>query len=196
VHVGTAWSGFANLDTFPPNANCWWCVAQYGDESSGFMGGATLGYNLMLGQAVVGVEGEFSGLSVYGHANDPIFVTPETRIDTKYSGAITARGGIAFDRLMAYGKVGWGAVRSNIDWADNLFAATAHAGVTASGLVYGGGVEYALTDSISAKIEYLRFDVDRTKILDIQGFCCGFQQMVRLDSVDTVKFGLNLRFGQ
>jgi outer membrane immunogenic protein len=84
----------------------------------------------------------------------------------------TARIGYAFDRLLIYGQGGLAAgdidakTVTTVTTLANLLtpsiaspATTASASKTSAGWTIGAGFEYGLTQNISAKAEYLYFDL-------------------------------------
>lgn len=97
---------------------------------------AVAGYRLPLGEdspVVVGVEGN---AGVYTNGGDARY-------------GVAGMGGFKLaDTAMVYGKVGYA-------WLDGVPNGT---GKGLDGLVFGGGAEVALTDSISARAEYRHID--------------------------------------
>ena len=129
-------------------------VGWVGNGDSGFLGGGQVGYNYQTGPWVIGAEADISAASN----------------NLNWASTLAARVGWAFNRWLVYGKVG-GA------WANQDFVGS-HGIVssnTSSGLLLGAGLEYALQNRWSAKIEYNRLDVDH--------------------KADVLKIGLNYRFG-
>lgn len=104
--------------------------------------------------------------------------------DLDYVGVIRANLGYSFGTWMPYATVGygWGHLRGDVSGL-NLSADD-----FASGIVYGAGVKFALSSNWSAKLEWLRYDFDGS--LDF-----GLAAASAAASVDTVKLGLQYRFG-
>jgi len=86
---------------------------------SGFVGGGRVGANYQAGPFVFGFEGDFTGMTLKGHAtiafSDKVTVktiTVEATGTTAYqttadwAATFTGRVGYTFDRILAYGKVG------------------------------------------------------------------------------------------
>ena len=191
LHVGRAWSDFQTIDS-SQNKNCWWCVNNYGDDAESFFGGGQLGYNFQRANIVFGVEGDIGGGLLGGSALDPTNVGPSSRVDGDFYATITGRLGYAFGPALLYGKAGWGWVDTDFDWSDPVYSAHASAHETLEGAVFGGGLEYLLSPRLSVKAEYLRFNVSDSKVLDVQGYCCGYQQPIEVDDIDTFKLGINI----
>jgi len=82
--------------------------------------------------------------------------------DPKWNYALTGKAGVlAGERAMVYGLAGYGAERLRVTVAD-----TRAGGLTVSdkgwsdGLVWGGGVEFAMTPASSVRVEYRQKDFD------------------------------------
>lgn len=114
------------------------------DSGSAF-GGLQAGYNWQVNQFVFGLETDFG----YGSSSkyDNYFGTRAT-----WEGTTRARAGVAFDRFLVYGTAG-------VAYADfkttNLTASSSDWQV---GWAAGGGLEYAVTNNVSLKGEYLYTD--------------------------------------
>ncbi len=106
-----------------------------------------------------------------------------------WSGDLSARGGIAFDRGLLYAKAGAAAGRfdfSDMDGFGNAFQGSA----TRMGLLPGGGVEYAFAPNWSAKLEY-----DHVGYLS-RNVPLGPQASTSESATtNTVKVGINYFFG-
>ncbi len=150
-----------------------------GDTGSGFIGGGQIGYNYQVApQWVLGVEAEISGSGIKNHLGTFGPFTVNLKWNTLTT--LTPRFGYAFDNWLVYGKVG-GA------WADvSVNAPFGCCGGTASGWVAGVGAEYAFRNNWSAKIEYNHFGFGSDSGIFFTGNSV---------TVDTVKAGVNYRFG-
>jgi len=107
------------------------------DDEIGFVGGAQAGYNYQIGSFVVGLEGDIQ-YADFGGEVDGAFDNGD------WFGTIRARAGVAFDRALVYATGGFA-------FADD-----------ANGWTLGGGIEYAFTNNLSAKVEglYVNLDTD------------------------------------
>jgi outer membrane immunogenic protein len=190
VMAGVSSSDLTVLDG-PDNVNCWWCVNNYGDSAGQSFLGGQVGYNHQINQFVLGIEGELSSKMVDGKAYDPTHDGPRGQVDDGLYGAITARLGYSLGSALIYGKAGWGAMDAHMSWADPVYSATANGDKTLSGAVFGGGVEFALSEAISLKAEYMRLNLGGSELLDVKGYCCDYQQRVDLDPINTFRIGVN-----
>ena len=108
--------------------------------------GGTIGYNHQMGQIVVGVEADDAWSNA--RSNKAGMTSKETNV-------ATARGrvGYAMDRVMLFGTGGYAG--ASIE--------RSAAGVSTSdwhhGYALGAGMEYAFTNKVSAKAEYLYTDL-------------------------------------
>ncbi len=138
------------------------------DDDGGFVGGAQVGYNYQIGSFVVGLEGD---IQYADFGSEGAFVVDGTTYDLDRSdwfGTVRARAGVAFDRALIYATGGFA-------FADD-----------ANGWTVGGGVEYAFTNNLSAKIEGLYVNLDNDD--DFPGFDGE-------TDFGVVRAGLNFRFG-
>ena len=158
-------------------------------EVRGALLGATLGYNYQAGSSwVLGIEGDIDWSSIGGQVTGPVMGIPAT-FETQLPWLNTFRGrvGYAFGPILPYVTAGgaFGGVR-----------ATDSITIPSSGLVLGGlsdvrlgwaagaGVEYALNQTWSAKVEYLYVDLGSDiLVLDDVKF-----------SAHLIRGGVNLRF--
>jgi outer membrane immunogenic protein len=149
----------------------------FGDsnDDASFVGGGQVGYNYQIGSFVVGVEGDLqwadfgSTTYVFPGVGGGTAVTVDS---ADWFGTVRARAGVAFDRALIYATGGWA-------FTDNR-----------NGWTLGGGLEYAFTPNLSAKVEglYVRLDSD--------DFTFGGATFSTGDTdFGVVRAGLNYRFG-
>jgi outer membrane immunogenic protein len=123
-------------------------VVNRGGNDGGFVGGAQLGYNYQMGMFVLGAETDLQYADLGNN-----FTSNGVRYgsDNEFFGTTRVRAGVAFDRFMVYATGG-------VAYGDSNFGWTA-----------GGGVEYAFTDNLTAKIEglYVNIDGDNRDFLDL-----------------------------
>ena len=183
----------------------------FGDFSNSIdnaFGGAQAGYNFVSGGFVYGLEGEIGYLSLESSKQFPPYVGVRGPDDSRDStsggiyGTIAGRLGFAFDRVLVYGKAGWGFADVDASFIDTdpigtVLVSGTKTSDTLSGAVFGGGIELAMTDSISIKVEYLRmnFGDTLTHTADNQ-FGEPFRFSHVIDDIDTVKVGFNIKLGR
>ena len=145
----------------------------YGLKRNGFVGGGQVGYNIQSGSFVGGLEADadFAG----GSNKSQTVVAPNgTGVAKHQLGAFgTLRGRAGFlvtDRWLAYGTAG--GILASTKFSNTLTGAGALAGdtwagsnnKTKAGWVIGAGTEYALTNNITAKLEYLYYDLGKSNL--------------------------------
>lgn len=123
-----------------------------------FIGGGQVGYNYQIGRFVVGVEGDIEWMS--GGMSTPFLPTalgPLQAVDRlNWTTSAALRLGLAANCALFYGKFGYGWNIENlaINSPVGLGVTAALASSTNSGALIGAGVEYAITETWTAKIEY------------------------------------------
>jgi outer membrane immunogenic protein len=172
-----------------------------------FLGGAQAGYNYQFAPWVVGVEGSFSWSNIDGSAIAPTLLTPGTGVQERsrsspnWLAAATGRVGYAADTLLFYAKGGiaWMAAR----YREDLLAANGgtissfSVNNTRTGFVVGAGVEYGMTENLTARLEYDFYDFgsqNYTFNLTAPGPTSVVQPVSIKSNVQAVTVGLNYRF--
>ncbi len=169
INGGYGWSDNESFDTFAFDI----------DPEGGF-GGGQIGFNVVTGRLLLGAEADIQGADISDRS-----VVGGTSLTTNidYFGTVRGRLGFVSDRTLIYGTAGYA-------WADVDVTASAgglsiSAGDTLSGYVVGGGIEYALTDQWSTKLEYQYIDLEDERL----------NATDKLDNdFHTVRVGLNYRF--
>ncbi|MBN9062917.1 MAG: outer membrane beta-barrel protein [Rhizobiales bacterium] len=176
--------------------------------------GAQAGYNLQVGQFVLGVETDIAYTRLGGRsqyvATIPFFgINPTTTAEQKLTFLGTARGraGVAFYRFMIFGTAGfsYGGVETTgsiipvpIGRPTGVYPTYInHRSQTRFGWALGGGVEYRLFANVSLKADYLHYDLGRQSIVlpEVTGVAAGeFATMSARAKGDVVRVGVNYQF--
>ena len=128
---------------------------------TGFLGGATAGYNWQTGVFVLGIEGDFDGAFLQG--NTACILLFNCGIKQDWVADVTARVGVvAFDKALVYVKGGaaWTDVKYSVGntltlpFPPGVLTANATGTDTPVGGLLGMGIEYGFLPNWSAKIEY------------------------------------------
>lgn len=121
-------------------------------DVSGAMVGATLGYNMQLGAALLSLETDIDWANIKGSST--VNCTTSCDTELQWLGTARARLGWAFDRFLPYitGGAAYGSVRTSLTGIGT--ASTTRIGWTA-----GGGLEYAFLNNWTMKAEYLYVDL-------------------------------------
>jgi outer membrane immunogenic protein len=125
------------------------------DPNGGMIGG-TVGYNYQISQFVVGYEGDVDlvgGNWLSGKHTNAAGAISTVRVD---DGLVTERlrVGYSFDRALVFLTGGYAGADVDAAVVDPIRGALASENWS-NGYVLGGGLEYAFTNNISAKAEYL-----------------------------------------
>jgi outer membrane immunogenic protein len=169
AQVGYAWS---EIDTRVSFAD----LSSAGEfEADGLVGGVHAGFTYQLGSVVAGVEGDIEAAGLKGeHRFADLFdagivdtLDVETQINVQ--GSIRARLGFALERALIYAT--GGVAFANVE---NTYTATFNPAVpvapdresfesTEWGWTLGAGLEYAVTDNLTGRVEYryTKFDTIR-----------------------------------
>lgn len=127
-------------------------------DPDGFTGGGQIGYNYQIGQWVLGAEADFQGADLKSSAADfANNITASSEIN--WFGTVRARVGYSFDRFLPYvtGGFAYGSVKNKINTGAIAFSDDN----TQYGWTVGAGLEYAFTNNLTAKLEYLYVDLDK-----------------------------------
>lgn len=190
AHGGYAWASSKSDDIFA-----------YDLEPDGWFGGAQAGYNHQLANDIVlGVEADVS----FGDLKDDSLVLTDVGFDipteaaTKIEtfGTVRARVGYAFDRVLPYVTAGLGWAHQEVDYfqdfgfglVNNLNETKIYIGWTV-----GGGIEAALADNWTAKVEYLYADLGSKEHEGTLSIIGPYPANIDLH-IQTVRLGINYRF--
>ncbi len=139
------------------------------EDTDGGLFGGTIGFNMQSGNWVYGIEADGGWAGIEDDLS-PVDVSVD------WTATVRGRIGYAFDSFLLYAT--GGAAVAGIE------SASIPGDDTRLGFAVGAGAEAALTDSISAKIEYMYMDFGDD---DISGIPVDFD-------THTVKAGLNFHF--
>lgn len=171
----------------------------YGGDSGsdgGFVGGGQIGYNYQIGQFVIGAEADLQyadlgGKNNFGYGNQGM----------DWFGTVRARAGFAFDRALIYatGGFAYGGGNSSNNYYGGYFGPSYgyYGGNddTSTGWTVGGGLEYAFTNNITAKIEGLYVSLDRGNNNTAFAYTPGYYfEGQKNNEFGVVRAGLNYKF--
>jgi len=123
-------------------------------DPSGGLGGLTAGYNYQFNQFVVGLEGDFDwgdissrrGIDGAGSFG---------KLDLNEFATVRGRAGFALDRALVYVTGGYAGGELDSRLLDANTGSLSSDNSWRNGYAVGAGIEYAFTQNISAKAEYL-----------------------------------------
>lgn len=172
-----------------------------GGSKGGFAGGGQVGYNYQVTPGsgfVLGVETDIQGTAFAKADAAYLGATPyySVRPSLDYFGTVRGRVGYAFDRVLIYGTGGFayggGSASANAAAYPYTLPDT-----TRTGYAVGGGIEYAFTDKLSAKIEALYLNLGKrfSGATYYDATTAAYYGAGRSDSgFGVVRAGLNYRF--
>jgi len=188
------WSGFyigINGGYAFGNSN-WNSIAAFvpgtGDFNvKGGLVGGTVGVNFQSGSVVYGVEGDGDWTNIKGSTSNGGCTGSICQTSNDWLTTFRGRIGYAFDRVLVYGTAGGAAgdVKATLTVAGFPPASTDS---TEFGWTAGGGVEFALTENVTAKAEYLFVDLSNGALNGP-----GISVPVQFDA-SIVRAGLNFKF--
>jgi opacity protein-like surface antigen len=153
LHSGCA--GF-QLDRFLRRPQCRWRIRLLELDHAVWTGRQLLddrGVNYQIGQFVIGAEGDFDWQNLRGATATGfcgIAAVGGCAVASNWIATIRGRAGFAADRALFY--ITGGGAFTNVKPST---AALPYGGGTEAGWTAGGGIEYAVTDNWTAKVEYL-----------------------------------------
>ncbi len=173
-------------------------------SNTGFTGGAQAGYNMQFGSFVAGVEADINYID-RSNGGSSVIVIPGPNTynlsvgdSNKYFGTVRGRLGFAFDRALIYATGGWaygGKIGGSSATYNSVAMTSSGNGSSNSGWAVGGGVEYAISNAWSAKLEYLHVDLgNKTQTLYRASSTTQGINISGDNKFDVVRAGLNYRF--
>jgi len=178
-------------------------------DRNGFIGGVQAGYNQQFGMFVAGIEADINWLGNRSASTSttrtfgaPIFgdVNVATRSRTDWLGTARLRAGVAIDRVMIYGTGGLAFGAPNHRLNVTTGGVLTHTGTNddmKAGWTLGAGAEYAFTNNITMKAEYLYYDLGRTSVTatPTAAGAVGTSASARFDNKGHIaRVGLNYKF--
>lgn len=165
--------------------------ATFSVESFGGTLGLQLGHNWQSGMIVYGLEASANYIaadeSVVGDDNYDYIHDPDWQV------TLLGRAGIVSEDTMLYLAAGAAVLQSNNRWADNGSGVVEYADADGFefGLVYGFGLEHAVNDKSSVKVEVLQgqFGDQTQRVINDSDYKIGFDNENTL-----VRVGYNWKF--
>lgn len=165
---------------------------------NGGVAGGTLGLNVQSGEFVYGLEGDMDWADIRGSSTtsatsvycSAIFFPCTYKTSDDWLATARGRLGYAFNRVLVYGT--GGAAFGDIKASESDITGADSSSNTEFGWTAGAGVEFAITDNITAKAEYLFVDLPNGSC---SATACRAPAAVPV-SFDTslIRAGLNFKF--
>jgi outer membrane immunogenic protein len=158
ANLGGAWAHRDVTDTFNPGLNF-----SSGSNNGVFIAGGQVGANYQFSNFVVGLEATFdwasnnnsgtTGIAVPALGGNIVQVTS----NNTWVSTLAGRFGVAFDRVLVYGKGGGAWLGNNSFTVTNVTTTASVTGSnsnTTSGWLAGAGIEWAFANNWTVKFEY------------------------------------------
>jgi outer membrane immunogenic protein len=132
-------------------------VSSVDPKADGLVGGGLVGWELRRDNFLVGVEGDM------GYANiDGANKAASTTVDVNWLASLRLRAGVDMNGFAVYGT--GGVAFANMEAAVTTASPPSDT-QTLTGYVLGAGLEAPLTDSLSARLEYMYYDFNRSDFM-------------------------------
>lgn len=212
--VGASTSdGFAGSYFTPPDPEQISAITDGNFSQWQATGGVLGGFGQQWGTLYLGIEGSANSLDFDGsRTSGAVYVSNSTgrfshtvSVSADWQATLRARLGFAYDRWLGYvtGGAAMTKVKLDASYTDNFLGAGARGHSTSDetrlGFVVGAGGEYALTDSWTARVEYLYADYGKMSTAAVVAnpafptFSNDLDTTLNLRS-HIVSFGLHYRF--
>jgi len=168
---------------------------------SGYMFGGQIGCDFQFASNwAVGIEGAASGGDIGGNTTMAVpLVAPGDNATfkdtTDFLASVTGRVGYTWDRWMLYGKGGVGYVNDRYNLADAIGTYDFDGLENRLGWTAGAGVEWALWDDWSVKLEYDYYGFGTRNVTFIEETSQASGPESIKQNIQVIKLGLNFRVG-
>ena len=181
-----------------------------GKTTTGAIGGAAAGYNWQMDSLLLGVEADYSALDGKKSTTSTVTaISPyrvETSTDVDWVATLRGRLGVAHDRSLVYvtGGLAFGEPKftQSIVQLNFPYVQTGASSSTKTGWVLGAGLEHALDDEWSFRLQYLHVDLGSESAGSVGicpppsvAVCAVYTGSHKVDfALDSVTAGINYRF--
>ena len=154
--------------------------------------GGTIGYNWQVGALVLGLEGDLAGALGGGYSSN-LGVAGDYATGGRLNWVATARGrvGYSVEKALVYLTAGYAGVSTQDGYNEDYGAVTVRN--FHNGIAFGGGLEYAIGNNLSLKLEALQIVTASatSQAVDPEP---DLKNIRSNPTISTVKAGLNYHF--
>jgi outer membrane immunogenic protein len=168
-------------------------------DLDGALGGLHVGYMQSSGRFVYGVEADWSYLGKSDRVFDPDIEsegTDNATVKLHWLASLRGRLGVTSAQSLFYATAG-------IAWVDGKYTARngdenneneGSTSIDATGIVFGGGIEHALSENVLIRFEALHYNFD--KRIDTSGLTTDSDagDFAKIENITTVRIGASYRF--
>ncbi len=176
--AASPWGSPSTAATFP--------FTQNPAVQNGVFGGLDIGYNYQINQLVLGVEADafFDGI----RGDDGGSGGNVNGVEHKFNGSARARVGFAADRALIYGT--GGVAFLSADATNTSITPNERIATNWTGWTLGAGVEYAITNNWTTRVEYRHTDYGSAVArFPVSGYAENINPVI-----DSVMVGINYKF--
>jgi outer membrane immunogenic protein len=139
-------------------------VEPFSFSPTSYIAGGQLGCQLQMNTFVFGVEGTWSATDLKQTDTSVIAPPRQRMLKIDELATVTGRLGVAFDRVLVYGKAGWADGRVETFAVNPLTGVSGDATAWQGGWTVGGGIDWAVWQSVvlGAEFNYYKLKFDRT----------------------------------
>jgi outer membrane immunogenic protein len=184
ANLGGAWASGNESDSV--NA------ATIGASKSGFVGGGQLGYNWQFGHLVVGLEWLFDGTNLKTSGTVGTFAATANTFGIS---TVTGRFGWALNDWLWYAKAGVAFAGHDLTLANSAALIQEHGFRTSTGWTLGTGVEQALSENWTVKLEYNYLGLTTVNFVATQ-VALNADQLSLNRQISMLTVGMNYKFPQ
>jgi len=189
-HLGIA-SVASGYEAFTPR-NAFAGFPLQGMGGTALMGGMQVGYNYQVNSMVLGLEADLSAVGFNKNSTTALApaagVVPVFSRNLSWTATVAPRLGVTFGRAMLYAKAGLAVGGFSVGHDQGPWIS---ASATRIGWTVGTGLEYAITQSLTAKVEYNYMNFGRFRT-DLAGAPAIW--IIQRGDVHAVKVGVNYLF--
>jgi len=175
----------------------------YTDQSQRTWGGTlgvTAGINRQTGNALLGIEGDFSWSNL--EAASSAYTTPDyyqMKVKWNWLATLRARAGLAVGNALVYATGGLAVVNRTNSFCNQVsVCGTSSYDASNSawqiGLAAGAGAEWMMSSRMSLKLEYLYVALPTSQLVNTYAATNSYQGLDFMSDAHLVRFGLNWRF--
>jgi outer membrane immunogenic protein len=195
IEGGGVWGSSQQVAVNPPNAGL--PITNSFGVSGGAVGG-TVGCNYQADSWVFGIENDISWTNASGSGHDipPFSAVAVSQTNEKWLDTLRGRVGFAWERALFYGTGGVAFAGTDANICNTVLGVCGISSQTRTGWVAGAGIEYAVWQNMSLKLEYLHADFGTGRYFStplLLGPVNIITRDVRLTN-DIVRAGVNWRF--
>jgi outer membrane immunogenic protein len=202
-HVGWGWQD-ADATLLSQPVPAFPLGSVFNTRADGLLAGGQIGVNWQTGNWVFGLEGDFSWTNADGSVTSasPFIpgLAPNGTIDFNWFATATGRVGYAWNNWLAYVK--GGVAFTDIDIGGTVTVGGVVTNTlnqvsdTRTGWIVGAGIEHGFAGNWSWKLEYNYMDFGNETYNTTTTPAVGVTAIQHDLTAQTVKFGLNYRFGR